>query len=76
MSHLNWHLHPDTMLRQYKYARNIAWVCGMVALIQLRKQLDFICEQPYPSSLYREAPWNEVMKYWNVVQVLYQVQVP
>ena len=42
----------------------------MVALTQLRKQLDFICEQP-PSSLYREAPWNEVMEYWNVVQVLY-----
>ena len=71
MSHLNWHLHPETMRKVYNYARPIAWVCGMVALSQLRKQLDFICEQPHPSSLYREAPWDEVMKYWNVVQVLY-----
>ena len=62
MSHLNWNINPDAMEKLYKVAKPIAVFCGKVALIQIRKELYFLQEQPHPSSLYDEEPWPGILK--------------
>jgi len=71
MSNLNWHLHPDTMWQKYAEASPVCWTCGQVALIQLKRGLDFLAEQPHPSKLFDEHPWPQILKYPNVEQVVY-----
>ena len=60
MSNLNHHLHPETMDAREREVRPLASLCGKVALIQIKKGLYFIQEQPYPSRLYDVNPWPAV----------------
>ncbi len=71
MSNLNWSLYPETMRLKELAVRPLAQFCGLVALLQLGKDLHFIQEQPYPSRLYDVMPWPKVMRYQEVVQVVY-----
>ena len=76
LANLNWHLHPAAMIESIKLAKPIAWTCGQVALIQLKKKLDFIAEQPYPTRLYAEDPWPSLFaNNPQVVQVVYVADV-
>ena len=60
MSKLNNHLHPDSMHAKEREVRPLATLCGEVALVQMKKGLYFIQEQPYPSNLYYVDPWPAV----------------
>ena len=60
MSNLNWSINPEAMQRRLSVARPIAELFGNVGLFNLDKGLDFIQEQPYPSSLYEEEPWPRI----------------
>ena len=71
LSHLNWSINYDTMLKKYKVGSAVAKFCGAVALLQLKKGLHFICEQPDPSDLYCEGDWPAVFSYPGVHQVKY-----
>ena len=71
LSHLNWSINYDTMLEKYQNSAAVARFCGRVALLQLNKSLDFLCEQPHPSDLYCEGVWPEVFTWPTVEQVTY-----
>ena len=72
MSHLNWHLHPKTMHSKWEDAQPVAYTCGCIAIVQCQRGNDFINEQPYPSSLYEEAPWPTLFStYPRVAMVVY-----
>ncbi len=71
LSHLNWSINYETMLAKYNNGSKVARFCGKVALLQLNKHLDFLCEQPDPSDLFREGDWPQVMRRPGVEQVKY-----
>ena len=71
LSHLNWHLHPETMRRQEAKYKPLAVFCGNVALIQHHKGLHWLQEQPHPSRLYSVPPWPKVLGLPGVCRVIY-----
>ena len=71
ISHLNWSINYNTMLEKYKNGRPIALLTGKIAKLQLTKGLDFLQEQPFPSDIYTEGDWPEVLAQPNVEQVKY-----
>ena len=71
LSHLNWSINYDTMLEKYVVGSAVARFCGRVAKLQLQKHLDFLSEQPYPSDLYYEGDWPDVLAVPGVDQIVY-----
>ena len=65
------HVTPDAWQRSYDLAAPHGKFCGVIAQMQLRKGLHFICEQPSGSDLYYENPWPDVLKHPNVYQQRY-----
>ena len=63
--------YPESWKESMRTAMPIAKFCGNIALIQLRKGKSFIQEQPYPSTLYEETPWPQVLRHDRVAQVVY-----
>ncbi len=62
-------LYPTGWLRGYNDAAPHGRLCGEIALVQLQKGLHFLCEQPEPSTLYKEFPWTEVTKWKCVIHL-------
>jgi len=54
---------PAAWERSYAKAAPHGRFCGQVALNQLKKGRHFINEQPFPSKLYLEHPWPEVLQH-------------
>ena len=54
---------PDAWQRSFDLAAPHGKFCGVVAQMQLRKGLHFICEQPSGSDLYYEHPWPAVLNH-------------
>ena len=50
------------MAKKEREARPVAAFCGRVALLQISRNLHYIVEQPYPSSLFEVQPWPKVLK--------------
>ena len=65
------HVTPDSWQRSYDQAAPHGRFCGVVAQMQLRKGLHFICEQPSGSDLYFEPPWPAVLNNPTVRQQRY-----
>ena len=65
------HVTPDAWQRSYDLAAPHGKFCGVIAQMQLRKGLHFICEQPSGSDLYYENPWPDVLKHPRVSQQKY-----
>ena len=62
---------PDAWQRSYDLAAPQGKFCGVVAQMQLKKGLHFICEQPAGSDLYYEHPWPAVLNHPGVYQQRY-----
>ena len=62
---------PDSWQRSYDLAAPHGKTCGVVARMQLRKGLHFICEQPSGSDLYYEHPWPALLNHLDVYQQRY-----
>ncbi len=71
LSHLNWSINHETMTQKCKVGSAVARFCGRAARLQLHRQRDFLCEQPYPSNLYDEGDWPKVMLWPGVEQIPY-----
>ena len=65
------HMTPQTWAAKERKVRPLAIFTGRVALLQLKKGLHFIQEQPHPSQLYKVQPWPQVLAIKGVVQQLY-----
>ena len=65
------HVTPDAWQRSYDLVAPHGKFCGVVAQMQLRKGLHFICEQPSGSDLYYEHPWPAVLNHPGVYQQRY-----
>ena len=53
-------LHPELWAVSFQSASALAAFCGKVALVQMSEVRYFVNEEPYPSQLYRIAPWPRV----------------
>ena len=62
---------PAAWKRSYERAAPHGRFCGEVALNQLNKGRHFICEQPFPSKLYHEEPWPQVLNHKNTRRVVW-----
>ena len=62
---------PDSWQRSYDQAAPHGRFCGVVAQMQLKRGLHFICEQPSGSDLYFEQPWPAVLNNPTVRQQRY-----
>ena len=62
---------PDAWQRSYDLAAPHGKFGGVVAQMQLKKGLDFICEQPSGCDLYYEHPWPAVLDHPSVYQQRY-----
>ena len=65
------HVTPDAWQGSYDLAAPHGKFCGVVAQMQLKKSLHFICEQPSGSDLYYEHPRPAVLNHPNVYQQRY-----
>lgn len=64
-------INPVTWAKSMDTAYPVAEFCGLIANIQLGKNLDFLLEQPHPSRLYGVLPWPKIMNNPQVEQVMY-----
>ena len=48
-------------LRSYQESAPHARFRGVVAKLQYKQRRDWLCEQPWPSRLFDEEPWHEVV---------------
>ena len=71
LGRLNRSINPDRMRRACEEQAPLAHFCGRVALKQCQRGRHFIQEQPYPSDLYNEVPWPQVLSIPGVVQTVY-----
>ena len=71
MGRFNRCINHDAWQRSYNLAAPHGKFCGVIAQMQLRKGLHFICEQPSGSDLYYEKPWPDVLKHPSVSQQRY-----
>ena len=66
-SHINRVANYNAWQASYDDAAPHGRFCGEIALLQLGKCRHFLNEQPYPSDLYYEEPWPEVLNHSNVL---------
>ncbi|MAD34454.1 MAG: hypothetical protein CMJ88_11970, partial [Planctomycetes bacterium] len=71
MGQFNEHKYPTGWTRSYNLAAPHGRFCGEIALLQLRKKLHFIREQPDPTNLDKEFPWPDVIAYPGVTKQLW-----
>ena len=62
---------PAAWERSYARAAPHGRFCGEVALNQLKKGRHFINEQPFPSKLYLEEPWPQVLQHPNTRRIVW-----
>ena len=53
-------MYPEAWQRANARFAPLAQFCGQVAELQMQQQRYFLCEQPFPSTLYEIAPWPSV----------------
>ena len=67
LGQFNERINHEGWQRSYDQVAPHGRFCGVVAKLQLSKGRHFLCEQPYPSTLFNEEPWREVAAHPNVV---------
>ena len=63
-------LTPDAWLEAYSQAAPHGRFCGHVAKRQIVNGRYFLNEQPFPSELYLETPWEEVRNMPGVLKIV------
>ena len=58
-------INPEGWYRSLEDAVPLAYVCGAVALAQIKAGRHFLCENPHPTDLHTVHPWPLVMNFAN-----------
>jgi hypothetical protein len=69
-SHLNRSLNYDTWVQHYEEDRPHIHFCGRIANLQLRSGRYFFGENPWPTYLFKEGEWTQVVNHKDVEIVI------
>lgn len=66
-------INPDGWYRSLEDGVPLAYICGVIALMQVKAGRHFLCKNPHPTDLHKVHPWQLVMNCLGVLScIIYQ----